>query len=178
MLTGWLKEGLNWDGMIVTDWADIHNIWKRDHAAADYKEAIMLAINAGIDMSMTPYDTEFCTLLKELVEEGKVKMDRIDDAVERILRLKFRLGLFDMPSTKPADYPLFASAEHAQKALDLAVESEVLLKNEDNILPLPQGKRILVTGPNANSMRSLNGGWSYTWQGSDDPKFHSQYNTQ
>lgn len=177
MLTGWLKEGLNWDGMIVTDWADIHNIWKRDHAAADYKEAIMLAINAGIDMSMTPYDTEFCTLLKELVEEGKVKMDRIDDAVERILRLKFRLGLFDMPSTKPADYPLFASAEHAQKALDLAVESEVLLKNEDNILPLPQGKRILVTGPNANSMRSLNGGWSYTWQGSDDPKFHSQYNT-
>jgi len=177
MLTGWLKEGLNWDGMIVTDWADIHNIWKRDHAAADYKEAIMLAINAGIDMSMTPYDTEFCTLLKELVEEGKVKKDRIDDAVERILRLKFRLGLFDMPSTKPADYPLFASAEHAQKALDLAVESEVLLKNEDNILPLPQGKRILVTGPNANSMRSLNGGWSYTWQGSDDPKFPSQYNT-
>ena len=177
MLTGWLKEGLNWDGMIVTDWADIHNIWKRDHAAADYKEAIMLAINAGIDMSMTPYDTEFCTLLKELVEEGKVKMDRIDDAVARILRLKFRLGLFDMPSTKPADYPLFASAGHAQKALDLAVESEVLLKNEDNILPLPQGKRILVTGPNANSMRSLNGGWSYTWQGSDDPKFHSRYNT-
>lgn len=177
MLTGWLKEDLNWDGMIVTDWADIHNIWKRDHAAADYKEAIMLAINAGIDMSMTPYDTEFCTLLKELVEEGKVKMDRIDDAVARILRLKFRLGLFDMPSTKPADYPLFASAEHAQKALDLAVESEVLLKNEDNILPLPQGKRILVTGPNANSMRSLNGGWSYTWQGSDDPKFHSRYNT-
>lgn len=177
MLTGWLKEDLNWDGMIVTDWADIHNIWKRDHAATDYKEAIMLAINAGIDMSMTPYDTEFCTLLKELVEEGKVKMDRIDDAVERILRLKFRLCLFDMPSTKPADYPLFASAEHAQKALDLAVESEVLLKNEDNILPLPQGKRILVTGPNANSMRSLNGGWSYTWQGSDDPKFHSQYNT-
>lgn len=177
MLTGWLKEGLNWDGMIVTDWADIHNIWKRDHAATDYKEAIMLAINAGIDMSMTPYDTEFCTLLKELVEEGKVKMDRIDDAVARILRLKFRLGLFDMPSTKPADYPLFASAGHAQKALDLAVESEVLLKNEDNILPLPQGKRILVTGPNANSMRSLNGGWSYTWQGSDDPKFHSRYNT-
>lgn len=177
MLTGWLKEGLNWDGMIVTDWADIHNIWKRDHAATDYKEAIMLAINAGIDMSMTPYDTEFCTLLKELVEEGKVKMDRIDDAVARILRLKFRLGLFDIPSTKPADYPLFASAGHAQKALDLAVESEVLLKNEDNILPLPQGKRILVTGPNANSMRSLNGGWSYTWQGSNDPKFHSRYNT-
>lgn len=177
MLTGWLKEGLNWDGMIVTDWADIHNIWNRDHAAADYKEAIMLAINAGIDMSMTPYDTEFCTLLKELVDEGKVKMERIDDAVARILRLKFRLGLFDVPSTKPADYPLFASAEHAQKALDLAVESEVLLKNEDNILPLAQGKRILVTGPNANSMRSLNGGWSYTWQGTDDPKFHSQYNT-
>lgn len=177
LLTGWLKEGLNWDGMIVTDWADIHNIWNRDKVGADYKEAIMLAVNAGIDMSMTPYDTEFCTLLKELVEEGKVSMDRVDDAVARILRLKFRLGLFDTPDTKPSDYPLFASAEHARKALDLAVESEVLLKNEGGILPLAPGKRILVTGPNANSMRALNGGWSYTWQGSDDPKFHDRYNT-
>lgn len=177
LLTGWLKEGLNWDGMIVTDWADIHNLWKRDKIAVDYKEAIMLAINAGIDMSMTPYDMEFCTLLKELVDEGKVSQERIDDAVARILRLKFRLGLFETPSTNPKDYPLFGSREHAMKALDLAVESEVLLKNEDNVLPISAGKRILVTGPNANSMRSLNGGWSYTWQGSDDPKFHAQYNT-
>ncbi|MDO4334773.1 MAG: glycoside hydrolase family 3 N-terminal domain-containing protein [Bacteroidales bacterium] len=177
LLTGWLKDELNWDGMIVTDWADIHNLWKRDKIAVDYKEAIMLSINAGIDMSMTPYDMEFCTLLKELVDEGKVSQARIDDAVERILRLKFRLGLFETPSTNPKDYPLFGSQEHAMKALDLAVESEVLLKNEDNVLPISAGKRILVTGPNANSMRSLNGGWSYTWQGTDDPKFHAQYNT-
>ena len=176
MLTVWLKEQLNWDGMIVTDWADIHNLYNRDHIAADYKEAIMLAINAGIDMSMTPYDMQFCTLLKELVEEGKVSRERIDDAVRRIVRLKLRLGLFENPVADPADYPLFGSEEHAQKAFELAVESEILLKNE-GVLPIAKGKRILVTGPNANSMRTLNGGWSYTWQGSDDPKFHQQYNT-
>lgn len=176
-LTVWLKEGLNWDGMIVTDWADIHNLWKRDKIAHDYKEAIMLSINAGIDMSMTPYDVEFCTLLKELVEEGKVKMERIDDAVSRIVRLKLRLGLFETPNTNPADYPLFGSEQYAAAALEAAIQSEILLKNTDNILPLQAGKRILVTGPNANSMRSLNGGWSYTWQGSEDPKFHDQYNT-
>ncbi len=177
MLTVWLKEQLNWDGMIVTDWADIHNLWKRDKIAADYKEAIMLAINAGIDMSMTPYDMEFCTLLKELVEEGKVSEERIDDAVERIIRFKLRLGLFEAPVTNPKDYPLFGSDEHAAKALELAVQSEVLLKNEKGVLPIQNGKRILVTGPNANSMRSLNGGWSYTWQGTNEPMFHEKYNT-
>ena len=176
MLTGWLKEGLNWDGMIVTDWADIHNIWKRDHVAADYKEAIMLSINAGIDMSMTPYDMDFCTLLKELVEEGKVSQARIDDAVSRIVRMKLRLGLFETPATNPKDYPLFGSEQHAMKALEMALQSEVLLKNE-GVLPIAKGKRILVAGPNANSMRSLNGGWSYTWQGSNNPKFHENYNT-
>lgn len=177
MLTEWLKEGLNWDGMIVTDWADIHNLWRRDKVAADYKEAIMLAINAGIDMSMTPYDMEFCKLLKELVEEGKVSKERIDDAVSRIIRFKLRLGLFEHPNTDPAAYPLFGSAEHAAKALELAVQSEILLKNTENILPLKAGQRILVTGPNANSMRSLNGGWSYTWQGTNEPVYHEQYNT-
>ena len=177
LLTVWLKEQLNWDGMIVTDWADIHNLWKRDKVAADYKEAIMLAINAGIDMSMTPYDMEFCTLLKELVEEGKVAQARIDDAAKRIIRLKLRLGLFDNPVMNPAEYPEFGSEQHALKALDLAAESEILLKNEGNILPIAPGKKILVTGPNADSMRPLNGGWTYTWQGSDNPKFHEGYNT-
>lgn len=177
MLTGWLKEGLNWDGMIVTDWADIHNLWRRDKIAADYKEALMLAVNAGVDMSMTPYDVEFCTLLKELVEEGKVSKERIDDAVSRIIRFKLRLGLFERPNTLLADYPLFGSAEHAQKALEMAIQSEILLKNEENILPLKSGQRILVTGPNANSMRSLNGGWSYTWQGTGESRFHEKYNT-
>ena len=177
LLTEWLKEGLNWDGMIVTDWADIHNLYNRDKIAHDYKEAIMLSINAGIDMSMTPYDVVFCTLLKELVNEGKVPMSRIDDAVSRIIRLKLRLGLFETPDTNPKDYPLFGSKEHADKSLQLALESEILLKNDNNTLPLAKGKKILVTGPNANSMRSLNGGWSYTWQGSEMPMFHEQYNT-
>ncbi|MBD5205985.1 MAG: beta-glucosidase [Bacteroidales bacterium] len=177
MLTGWLKEGLNWDGMIVTDWADIHNLWRRDKIAADYKEAIMLAINAGVDMSMTPYDVEFCTLLKELVEEGKVSRLRIDDAVSRIIRFKLRLGLFERPNTLLADYPLFGSADHAAKALEMAVQSEILLKNDKGVLPLKSGQRILVTGPNANSMRALNGGWSYTWQGTAESRFHDQYNT-
>ena len=177
LLTGWLKEGLNWDGMIVTDWADIHNLWKRDKVAHDYKEAIMLSVNAGIDMSMTPYDVEFCTLLKELVDEGKVKMSRIDDAAARVVRLKLRLGLFETPNTNYQDYPLFASEQHAAASLEMAIQSEILLKNENNTLPIAKGKRILVTGPNANSMRSLNGGWSYTWQGSENPQFHEQYNT-
>ena len=177
MLTVWLKEELNWDGMIVTDWADIHNLWKRDKIAADYKEAIMLAVNAGVDMSMTPYDMEFCTLLKELVDEGKVSKERIDDAAARVIRLKLRLGLFETPATNPADYPLFGSEEHARKALELAAESEILLKNENGTLPIAKGKRILVTGPNATSMRALNGGWSYTWQGTDEARYHEGYNT-
>ncbi len=176
-LTGWLKEELNWDGVIVTDWADIHNLWKRDKIAADYKEAILLSINAGIDMSMVPYDVEFCTLLKELVEEGKVSMERIDDAASRVVRMKLRLGLFENPSSDFADYPKFGSKDHAVKALEAAIQSEILLKNENNVLPLAKGKKILLTGPNANSMRCLNGGWSYTWQGSNDPIFHAQYNT-
>ncbi|MDE6669843.1 MAG: beta-glucosidase [Muribaculaceae bacterium] len=177
LLTVWLKEQLNWDGLIVTDWADIHNVWKRDKVAADYKEAIEKAINAGIDMSMTPNDVEFCTLLKELVDEGKVPMSRIDDAVSRIIRFKLRLGLFETPNTFYKDYPLLGSTEFANKALELAVQSEVLLKNNKGVLPLGAGKRILVTGPNANSMRCLNGGWSYTWQGTNNPMFHEQYNT-
>ena len=177
LLTVWLKEQLNWDGLIVTDWADIHNLHNRDKVAVDYKDAIRIAINAGIDMSMTPYDTEFCTLLKQLVQEGKVSQARIDDAVSRIVRLKLRLGLFKTPVTAPSQYPLFAGKEHAAKALDLAVQSEILLKNENSVLPITKGKRILLTGPNANSMRALNGGWSYTWQGTDDARFHENYNT-
>lgn len=177
LLTVWLKEQLGWDGMIVTDWADIHNLWKRDKIAENYKEAIKLSINAGVDMSMTPYDVEFCTLLKELVEEGEVPMSRIDDAAKRVVRLKLRLGLFDHPIAPLADYPRFASKEHEAKALEMAVQSEILLKNDNNILPIAEGKRILVAGPNANSMRPLNGGWSYMWQGSDNPTFHEQYNT-
>ena len=177
LLTQWLKEDLGWDGMLITDWADINNLYTREHVAANKKEAIEMAINAGIDMAMEPYDLNYCTLLKELVQEKKVPMSRIDDAVRRVLRLKFRLGLFDHPNTLLKDYPLFGSKEHALIALHAAEESEVLLKNKDNILPLPQGKKLLVTGPNANSMRCLNGGWSYSWQGHLTDRFADKYNT-
>lgn len=177
LLTGWLKEGLNWDGMIVTDWADINNLYTREAVAADKKEAIEIAINAGIDMTMEPYDVEFTTLLIELVNEGRVSMDRIDDAVRRVLRLKYRLGLFEAPNTLLENYPDFACESFAQAALHAAEETEVLLKNDNGILPLAKGQKILVTGPNANSMRCLNGGWSYTWQGHLADRYAGQYNT-
>lgn len=178
-LTDWLKRDLNWDGMIVTDWADIENLRTRDHIAATQKEAIQMAINAGVDMMMVPSQFTYNALLKQLVEEGGVSMDRINDATARVLRLKYRLGLFDTPNTLKEDYPKFGSAEFAAYSRQAALESEVLLKNENNILPLQKGKKILVAGPNANSMRTLNGGWSYTWQGdgAGREEFTGKYNT-
>ena len=175
-LTKWLKKDLNWDGMIVTDWADINNLYTREKVAKDKKDAIRIAINAGIDMSMDPYSVEFCQLLKELVQEGKVSMERIDDAVRRILRVKYRLGLFDEPNTGGKGFEKFGCKEWADASLRAAEESEVLLKN-DGILPLAKGKKILLTGPNANQMRCLHGGWSYTWQGSRAEDLTEQYNT-
>ena len=177
LLTGWLKEDLNWDGMIVTDWADINNLCTRDHIAATKKEAVKIAINAGIDMSMVPYEVSFCDYLKELVQEGEVPMSRIDDAVARVLRLKYRLGLFDNPYWDIKKYNKFGSEEFTRVALQAAEESEVLLKNEGNILPLAKGTKILLAGPNANSMRCLNGGWSYSWQGHRADEFAGAYNT-
>ena len=176
-LTKWLKEDLQWDGFLVTDWADINNLFSREHVAKDKKDAIRIAINAGIDMSMDPYSVEFCILLKELVQEGKVKMSRIDDAVRRILRAKYRLGLFEKPNTGGKGFEKFGSAEFAAASLKAAEESEVLLKNDGNILPLAKGKKILLTGPNANQMRCLHGGWSYTWQGSKAEELSEKYNT-
>ena len=188
-LTKWLKEDLQWDGFLVTDWADINNLFSREHVAKDKKDAIRIAINAGIDMSMDPYSVEFCILLKELVNEGKVKMSRIDDAVRRILRAKYRLGLFDEPNTGGKGFEKFGCDEFAAASLRAAEESIVLLKNEDNILPLKgnhnsqfstlnsQFKKILLTGPNANQMRCLHGGWSYTWQGSKAEDLSDKYNT-
>ena len=175
-LTKWLKEDLQWDGFLVTDWADINNLFSREKVAKDKKDAIRIAINAGIDMSMDPYSVEFCILLKELVNEGKVKMSRIDDAVRRILRAKYRLGLFDEPNTGGKGFEKFGCEEFAQASLKAAEESEVLLKN-DSILPLAKGKKILLTGPNANQMRCLHGGWSYTWQGSKAEDLSEKYNT-
>ena len=177
LLTQWLKKDLNWDGMIVTDWADINNLYTREKVAKDKKEAIKIAINAGIDMSMDPYNWDFCPLLKELVEEGEVPMSRIDDAVRRILRLKYRVGLFDQQIYELSEYPLFGGKEHAAVALAAAEETMVLLKNKDNILPLAKGKKLLITGPNANTMRGLNGGWTYTWQGHRTDEFTADMNT-
>ena len=177
LLTEWLKEDLNWDGMIVTDWADINNLCTRDHIAATKKEAVKIAINAGIDMSMVPYEVSFCDYLKELVQEGEVPMSRIDDAVARVLRLKYRLGLFENPYWDIKKYNKFGSEEFARVALQATEESEVLLKNEGNILPLAKGTKILLAGPNANSMRCLNGGWSYSWQGHLADQCAGAYNT-
>lgn len=181
LLTGWLKEGLNWDGMIVTDWADINNLYTREKVAKDKKDALCVGINAGIDMIMEPYQCDVEKLIKELVSEGKIPQSRIDDAVRRVLRLKFRLGLFDSPLTKPKDYPAFGSSAHAEVALRAAEESMVLLKNnkvgDRPLLPLPKGTKILLTGPNANRMRCLNGGWTYSWQGKGADELAGSYNT-
>ena len=176
LLTGWLKEGLNWDGMIVTDWADINNLYERDHIATDRKDAVRIGINAGIDMIMDPYDPAVADDIVALVEEGKISRKRLDDAVRRVLRLKYRLGLFDDPVWDTSSYEL-GSAETVRSALDAAIESEVLLKNTGGLLPLSKGTRILLTGPNANSMRCLNGGWSYSWQGSGTEQYTEQFNT-
>ena len=179
-LTKWLKEDLQWDGFLVTDWADINNLFSREKVAKDKKDAIRIAINAGIDMSMDPYSVDFCILLKELVQEGKVPMTRIDDAVRRILRAKYRLGLFDEPNTGGKGFEKFGCEEFAKESLKAAEESMVLLKNEGNLLPLtphPSPLKILLTGPNANQMRCLHGGWSYTWQGSKAEDLSEKYNT-
>ncbi len=176
-LTEWLKEDLNWDGLIVTDWADINNVCVRDRVTATKKDAIELAINAGIDMSMVPYEVSFCDYLRELVEEGRVSMERIDDAVSRVLRLKFRLGLFDNPYWGVEGYDKFGCEEFAALAVAAAEEAEILLKNEGDILPLAPGAKILLTGPNAASMRTLNGGWSYSWQGDRADECAEAYNT-
>ena len=177
ILTGWLKEETGWDGVLITDWADINNLYTREMVAKDKKDALRIAINAGIDMIMEPYSCDACGYLVELVKEGKIPMSRIDDACRRVLRMKYRLDLFKNPTQKLKNYPKFGGKEFAKLALEGATESMVLLKNEGNILPLQHGKKILLTGPNANQMRCLDGGWSYTWQGHRTDEFAGKYNT-
>uniref|UniRef100_UPI0040288500 glycoside hydrolase family 3 N-terminal domain-containing protein n=1 Tax=Segatella hominis TaxID=2518605 RepID=UPI0040288500 len=176
-LTGWLKEETGWDGVLITDWADINNLYTREMVAKNKKDALRIAINAGIDMIMEPYSCDACGYLIELVKEGKIPMSRIDDACRRVLRMKYRLDLFKNPTQKLKNYPKFGGEEFAKLALEGATESMVLLKNEGNILPLQHGKKILLTGPNANQMRCLDGGWSYTWQGHRADEFAGKYNT-
>ena len=181
-LTGWLKEETGWDGVLITDWADINNLYTREMVAKDKKDALRIAINAGIDMIMEPYSCDACGYLVELVKEGKIPMSRIDDACRRVLRMKYRLDLFKNPTQKLKNYPKFGGEEFAKLALEGATESMVLLKNEklqdgNPVLPLAKGKKILLTGPNANQMRCLDGGWSYTWQGHRADEFAGKYNT-
>lgn len=178
ILTKLLKEELGFKGLVVTDWGDIENLYKRDKVAKDNKEAVMIAINAGIDMSMVAYNYEpFCDDLIALVKEGKVKQSRIDDAVRRILTVKYELDLFNHPTTDIKDYPKFGSKEFEQASQNTAAEAITLLKNTNNVLPLNKSSKILVTGPNANSMRTLNGAWTYSWQGEKVEDFAGQYNT-
>ena len=182
ILTGWLKEQTGWDGVLVTDWADVNNLYTREMIAKDKKDALRIAINAGIDMIMEPYSCDACGYLIELVKEGKIPMSRIDDACRRVLRMKYRLDLFKNPTQKLKNYPKFGGEEFAKLALEVATESMVLLKNEklqdgNPVLPLAKGKKILLTGPNANQMRCLDGGWSYTWQGHRTDEFAGKYNT-
>lgn len=177
ILTKLLKEELGFKGVAVTDWKDIENLHDRDKVAASQKEAVKLAINAGIDMSMIPYNFKFCDYLVELVKEGSVPMARINDAVRRILTLKFDLGLFETPVTNYKDYPEFGSKAFEQSAYQAAAEAVTLLKNRGDVLPLKKTAKILVAGPNANSMRTLNGGWSYSWQGEKVEEFADRYNT-
>lgn len=167
ILTDLLRTEMGFEGLAVTDWDDITYLYTRYHVARDYKESIKMAINAGVDMAMVPFNLEFPVLLKELVEEGEVPMWRIDEAVERILTVKERLGLFDNPYYADHDYSKFGSEEFAEESFQAALECITLLKNDGGVLPLAKDSKVLVTGPTANSMMNLNGGWTRTWQGNN-----------
>ncbi len=177
ILTRLLRDEMGFDGMIVTDWADIENFYNRDKIVSTQKEGVKLAINAGIDMSMVPYNFKFCDYLIELVNDGEVPMSRIDDAVTRILKLKMELGLFETPNTYQKDYSEFGGMYFKRLAYQGATESITLLKNEADILPLEKDVKVLVAGPNSNSMRTINGGWSYSWQGEKVEEFAENYHT-
>jgi beta-glucosidase len=167
LLTDVLKGEMKFDGFIVSDWQDIQKLVTQWKVAKDEKEATMMAINAGIDMSMVPYSYSFTDNLIALVKEKKVSMTRIDDAVRRILRVKYELGLFENPMPNPALKSNFGKPEYSEVSLEAARESLVLLKNNNNILPLSKNKKVLVTGPTSDSLISLNNGWTWVWQGSE-----------
>ena len=177
ILTDILKTELQFKGFIVSDWQDIEYLYTRHKIAKDNKEAVMMSINAGIDMSMVPYEFTFCDALIAFTKEGKVSMSRIDDAVRRILKVKFEVDLFNNPTGNNADYPDVNSTAHNKTNYEAAAECITLLKNNNSILPLSIGKKILVTGPAANSMRSLNGGWSRNWQGDNSNETEEGKNT-
>ena len=171
LITDVLKGELGFEGFVVSDWEDIIYLHNRHKVAATPKEAVKIGVMAGIDMSMVPNDFSFFNYLVELVNEGEVPMSRIDDAVSRILKVKFEVGLFEKPTWKTNDYDKFGSDEFIQEAYNTAAESITLLKNNDSLLPISKDAKILVTGPTANTMKSLNSGWTYNWQGENADKF-------
>ena len=168
LLTDLLRKELGFKGVIVTDWEDIKRVHDRHNIAATNREAVAICVNAGIDMSMVPSDFSFYGYLIEAVKNNEVPISRINDAVKRILLLKYKLGLFDNPYPEKEAVANFGNPAYQQLALDAAHEAITLLKNEQDILPLPKNKKVLVAGPVAQSISALNGCWSYTWQGKDE----------
>ncbi|MDJ0732482.1 MAG: glycoside hydrolase family 3 N-terminal domain-containing protein [Nostocaceae cyanobacterium] len=168
LLTDVLRQELGFKGFVVSDWEDVKNLYNRDRVASSPKEAVLMAVMAGIDMSMVPYDFSFYNYLIELVKEGKIPQSRIDESVRRILRVKFALNLFDNPYPNLQMKDKVGSPEFAQVSLQAAREALTLLKNDNGLLPLNKNQKILVTGPNANLRSVLNGGWTYTWQGNEE----------
>jgi beta-glucosidase len=164
-ITDVLRGELGFKGVVMSDWRDIEKLWYFHHIASSYKEAVKIAIDAGIDLNMVPYDNQFMDLLIQLVNEGKITEARIDESVKRILKLKYELGLFEHPYRDPKEYPDFGSDKFRKDAKQSALQSVILLKNSGNVLPLPRNIKVLVTGPSANTMQALDGGWTYSWQG-------------
>lgn len=169
-ITDILKGELGLKGFVISDWQDVDRLVSMHHVAKDAREAVKIAVNAGLDMSMTPYDAEFAGHVVDLVNAGEIPMSRVDDAVRRILYVKFKLGLFEAPYHDPAGYEKFGSDEFAELSYQAALESITLLKNEDQRLPLEPETNILISGPAANALTALNGPWSRTWAG-DDPAY-------
>ena len=177
LLTDILRDSMGFEGLVVSDWQDVRYLYERHHVAEDLKDAVRMSVSAGLDMSMTAVTTDFAAMIVELVQEGGLTEARIDSSVARILAVKVALGLYDNQLWDPAEFPDFGGERFARKALQSAEESIVLLKNDGLPLPIQRNQQLLVVGPTADNMRSLNGGWTYGWQGAESDTYLREYNT-